>query len=382
MNRKWLTAAGLGDSSQKRYLYQWESIDQSFNPRIGFGAGTFTRASTGLYLDANGVYQSAAVNIPRFGYDGAGNFGLLLEGARTNVCLWNRDLTNAVWTASNVTVAKDQVGADGVAASASSLTATAGNGTVLQVVTLASSTRAQSVMVKRITGTGVIDMTTDGGATWTAITVTASYARQWFTQATVVNPSIGFRIVTSGDAIAVDYVGNETGAFPSSPMATTTVAVTRAADALSFPYNAVPQAMTVYAKFVELGTILTGTSSGLWDIGSSGDASLFCLNDGGTYGSINRTTASVAAILGTAPSYGQGTELRVAVAADGSQVLGQSLGGAAETTVTASANAFAPFAAATLQVGGRAGGLQGFALFQSIRIAAGVQTMTTMQAAV
>lgn len=158
--------------------------------------------------------------------------GLLIENARTNVVLWNRDLTDAAWTASNITTAKDQTGPDGVSNSASSITASAGNGTILQAITLASSARYQSAWVKRLTGSGVINMTMDNGATWTAITVTAGWTKVEIPTQTLANPTVGFRIVTNGDAIAVDFVQNEDGAFASSPIPTTTAAATRAADSV------------------------------------------------------------------------------------------------------------------------------------------------------
>ena len=62
--------------------------------------------------------------------------GLLIEETRTNVVLHNRDLTNAAWVKTNMTAVKDQTGVDGVANSASKITATAANATVLQTITL------------------------------------------------------------------------------------------------------------------------------------------------------------------------------------------------------------------------------------------------------
>ena len=176
----------------------------------------------------NVVTGAAAYFGPRFDYPGGVAAGLLIEESRTNIALWNRDLTNAAWTKTNVTAALNQTGIDGTANSASTITASAGNGTVLQAITLASSQRFQSTFTKRITGTGTVNMTTDGGATWTAITVTGSWARVSIPAQTVTNPSIGFQIVTNGDAIAVDYVQNENGAFATSPIYTTTASVTRA----------------------------------------------------------------------------------------------------------------------------------------------------------
>ena len=58
---------------------------------------TFSRASTATYTDATGTIQTAGVNAPRWDYSGGGLNGLLIEEARTNLALWNRDFTNAAW---------------------------------------------------------------------------------------------------------------------------------------------------------------------------------------------------------------------------------------------------------------------------------------------
>jgi hypothetical protein len=55
----------------------------------------------------------------------------------------------------------------------------------------------------------------------------------------VTDPVVGFRIVTSGDAIAVDYAQLENGAFSTSAIGTTTsAAVTRSADVASITGSA------------------------------------------------------------------------------------------------------------------------------------------------
>lgn len=195
---------------------------------------TFTRASTAWAFNASGVLVSAANNVPRFDYDPSSLAlqGLLMEEQRTNLALWCRDLTNAAWTKTNITAVKDQTGIDGAANSASKITASAANGVVLQSVTSASAARITTAYVKRITGSGVVQMTQNGGTTWTPVTVTASWTRVSIPSATVTNPSIGFRLVTNGDAIAVDCVQLESAAFATSPIATTTASVTRAQDFL------------------------------------------------------------------------------------------------------------------------------------------------------
>jgi hypothetical protein len=236
-----------------------------------------SRASTGYAKDSAGNLVAFGVNTLR-----RTDLGLLVEEARTNVVLWCRDQTNAAWTKSNITAALDQIGADGSANSATSLTATAGNGTVLQAITLGSSARFQSAFVKRLVGTGNIQMTMDNGATWTNITTTASYQQLSIPSQTLANPTVGFRIVTNGDSIAVDFVMNEGGTFQTSPILTTTVAATRAADnitatgALLNLLNAVGNVgpVSVFAQTYQM----LHASSNAAVVGSGGSRQLLALN--------------------------------------------------------------------------------------------------------
>jgi len=210
---------------------------------------TCTRASTGYYTNANGTLQSFGNNVLRYETGPNGN-GLLVEESRTNVVLWNRDLTNVSWTKTNCTAALDQTANDGTVNGASSLLATAGNATCLQAITLGSSARFQSCWIKRITGTGTINMTMDNGATWTAVTVTAGWTSVSIPTQTLANPTVGFQIVTNGDKIAIDFVQNENGAFQTSPIPTTSSSATRAVDSITGStagfYNAT--ASTLYTQ--------------------------------------------------------------------------------------------------------------------------------------
>lgn len=200
-----------------------------------FGLGptlTFTRASSGTYFDASGVLQTASTNEPRFdNLPDGGSLGLLFELARTNELLWNRDCTDAAWTKTNITPTLDATGLGGVANSASTLTATAGNGTCGQAITLGSAEYTFSVYVKRVTGTGDIDITDNSGAAWTTLTGLSDtqWTRHDITR-TQANPDVGFRIVTSGDAIEVDYGQVEANNAPSSAIATTSSSASRSED--------------------------------------------------------------------------------------------------------------------------------------------------------
>jgi hypothetical protein len=246
----WALAGASIDLDFARDRYYWK--------RPGL---TVTRATPVSYaVTSGGVWQAFNANILR-----RTDKGVLIEPTRTNVVLHNRDLTNAAWTPTNITAAKDQVGIDGVANAASSLTATAGNGTILQAITLASSARFQSAFVKRITGTGTIEMTMDNGATWTAITVTSSYQQLNIPTQTLANPTVGFRIVTSGDAIAVDFVQNENGVDQTSPIPVTTVAVQRDADVFSL--TAPPRFGELYSLYSESTVnVVTATLQLSWQM--------------------------------------------------------------------------------------------------------------------
>jgi hypothetical protein len=245
-------SGGAGTSSTADILV-WHArssfVTYETTPRASDDVSTTTAAYYGPRFDNT----MAVANSP---------LGLLIEEARTNVVLWNRDLTNAAWTlGATMTRAKDQIGIDGVANSASSITGglVSATNTILQAVVLGSSARFQSAYVKRLVGTGVVNMTTDGGTTWTAITVTSTYTRVTIPTQTLANPSVGFQIMTSTDSIAVDFVQNENGVVVTSPIFTTTAAVTRAADVAQLAgraLNLVQSAIgTLVAEFVGNGPI-------------------------------------------------------------------------------------------------------------------------------
>jgi hypothetical protein len=195
---------------------------------------TVTRASQETITGSAGNLTYAPNGSGTAGIGAAlSNAGLQVFEARTNVVLWNNDLTNAAWTASSITAAKDQTGPDGVANSASSILATAGNGTILQGITLSSAAAFQSAYVKRLIGTGVVNMTMDNGVTWAAVTVTSAWTRVSIPTQTLANPTVGFQIVTNGDKIAVALVQNENGTFATPAIPTTSGSAARAADVIT-----------------------------------------------------------------------------------------------------------------------------------------------------
>lgn len=230
---------------------------------MAFGDFTFARAGTKRVLNSSGVLAEVAANVPAFEFNTDGTFrGLLIEPAATNLALWSRDLTNAAWTKTNATASFTATGAGGSANTATILTATAGNATILQAITSASSARVFSAYVRRRTGTGTVEITQDNGLTWTAITLTTSYQRFTTASQTLTNPTVGFRIVTSGDAIDVDFCQAETGAVATSAIPTTSATASRVADSVTLTGASSLIGQTAGTLYVEAETRILGGTSG------------------------------------------------------------------------------------------------------------------------
>jgi len=172
----------------------------------------------GNYSDREGIYRKAILNRLRFGKKA------LLEGGRFQyVPLTDyRDFgITSNWVVTNITQGTEVVTLiDETTDTVNTLTASAANGTlILDLGTLASAPNTVSFFLKRKTGTGIIQITLDGGATWTAVTgiATGFWTRVDVTQ-TLADPDIGIRIVDINDAIYVDWAQSENGAFPTSPI--------------------------------------------------------------------------------------------------------------------------------------------------------------------
>ena len=216
--------------------------------------------------------------------------GFRREAAATNNLLHSRDLSNAAWsTKTNITADKTATGLDGIANTASILTATAADAIILQPITLASAARCASAYVKRRTGTGTISFTQDGGGTWTDITSqinSSTWSRVQITS-TLADPSVGFKISTIGDEIDVDCVQNEAGTWATSPIVTTTAAVTRNAESNIYgtTSNIDFAQGTFYCEIQSAGNTSTITPLSLGDSSASlstGGYSSWRANDGTT----------------------------------------------------------------------------------------------------
>lgn len=221
-------------------------IDGETINATGGGAGVYVAA------DSNRLSNLFAVR------NGSGTFSGTLTGATSGASSVITSST-AIWTGTNVTIALNQFGADG-ATTVCSATATAGNATVLQSIPAgASSRRVGSMYLKRLVGTGTVQITIDGGTTWTTAAVTSNYTLFQTPIQTSTAPVIGIRLVTNGDSVAVDFAQEEAlptanDFFASYPNTTKPLPRTKPADGISILQGS-PFGITTGTFFIEWGPL-------------------------------------------------------------------------------------------------------------------------------
>jgi len=205
---------------------------RTLDPRI-----TFVRNTIGTYYNEEGILKTAVAGQPRFDYDpvtGVSN-GLLLEEPRTNQLTFSAtfETTGAakVWTDTSIdrTLDSGVIAPDGT--TAIKFAALAANATVAisGSVTTGPVYRTFSVWLQRVAGTGIISITMDNGTNWYPVTITSTLTRYTFTNSTSDN-RVAIKIATSGDSIIMWGAQLEDGAFVTSYIPTTTLAVLRNSD--------------------------------------------------------------------------------------------------------------------------------------------------------
>jgi hypothetical protein len=396
---------------------------QWYTPGDTITGENFTRASTATYFDANGVMQTAAINTKRDGHYIGGVRSILLEDARTNICLQSQDFATT-WTLGNATVTANAVNGLDNTATGDKLKEDGTTNThfVFQTITCANGAQTLSVfahagertkivvaMSDNTTGSASIGVDLTNGTTfasglgvgsWTNISATVTpYPTNGYYRITLTaTRGAGtqtlpqFYLWTTG-IIYAGIAGNglyiwgaqlEMASFASSYIPTLALAVTRAADSYSLPFTTPPQEMTVYAKFVEGGTLVV--SGRLADITGAADtgARFILSGSAGVYASTHSNgVAAVASAEALTPSIGDTVEVNGRLFGDGSVDITQTRnGGALEVGAQTAPNALAGAWSGPLiwlNSGGTAGSV-GYTAIQALRIVAGVRTLDAMRA--
>jgi hypothetical protein len=236
-------------------------------PMTTDGQLTFGRASTATRVNASGLIETVASNVPRLDYLGSTCPKLQLEPSRTNLALHSSAINNAAWVKVQVTLtANVAVSPDGTTnAEKIAINSGISGGYVYQSIATTSSTvYTSSFFIKaagvnftkfysNVTGSyfaAVINLTT-GAITNSdfAVTPTATnYGNGWwrvsYTETSgggsvpiyvdAGSTSNGGAITGNGtDGILIWGAQVEAGAYATSYVPTTTAAVTRLADACS-----------------------------------------------------------------------------------------------------------------------------------------------------
>jgi hypothetical protein len=236
---------------------------------------TFSRASTGTFVDSNGLIQTAASGVPRFDHTGATgeSLGLLVEEARANIFTYSEQFNDVAWTKTNTTILSNVFTAPDGAATADALVESTDAVNTFHRVHFSSATTngtsyTFSVFARYISRRWLMvtgnrngwhaffdiqnGVTGNKGSLVSAQSIQA-LADGWYKCSATITAdatlgSVAFEIASStvnGTDRSPSYIGNgqscfhlwgaqlEVGAFPTSYIPTIASTVTRAADVAS-----------------------------------------------------------------------------------------------------------------------------------------------------
>ncbi len=223
-------------------------LDLSFTGGVLPDGAAFARASTGKYFNSSGVLSAAAIDEARFDYSPStlALCGLLIEPQRSNIALYSVG-TGSAWLIGGMTVTSGADTAPDGTASAIMVNVTSTANIYRQDIAVsAGATYTFSFWAKRGTATDIKYSVTNLTAGGDIVAKTSYYSSlNASTYTRVIVPftvpagctSVRVFIMRDTGALGTTYVWGaqlEAGAAVSSCIPTTTTAVTRAADQLSF----------------------------------------------------------------------------------------------------------------------------------------------------
>jgi hypothetical protein len=340
---------------------------------------TFTRATATTRIDKGGLYAAVSSGFAATDWVDADGDGLRelpalrLAAAATNLCLQSENF-GTTWSAIGSptrsaaaktcgTVSLDLIGDDSAAALEGYTQAVTFTGDAVKAVSIhvAQGTSTSSVIRLRDVTAGTNKMlavlTWSSGVPSVAMT-TGTYLgkvalangvyRLLFqtTSVTAANtnnvdvyPATDAALAATGTGdVYAGGVQAENALFPGPYIKTTTTTATRNADALSATFSARPQAMSVYARFIEQGSIHGGSTRRIIHIGSGSDPRLLLMTTSTVYRfHYDQGSSTVESVAATAPAIGDVVELLGTITDAGVVQLTQAINGTAATASASSA---------------------------------------------
>jgi hypothetical protein len=270
-------------------------------PLTADGQLTFSRASTATRVNASGLIETVASNVPRLDYTNSTCPKLLLEPSRTNAALYSSDFDQ--WS--------DGLGCDIFANTAVSPDGTTNADTLsfganadsraFRSVSFSSGTWTFSVYAKSSTGKKFRFRISDpSGTQYSSDQTTTSTWQRFSYQFTGAPTAIALTNEAAATAGSIDVYGfqGELGAYPTSLIPTTTAAVTRLVDACSKTgissligqtegtlfIDVVPNDLTGSARYISIEAA-AGPGSGWIGIFGEGDNTFRFYGDGWDFNS-------------------------------------------------------------------------------------------------
>jgi hypothetical protein len=238
---------------------------KALDPRI-----TFTRASGGSYVGADGLIKYAGVNEARFDHDPetGESLGLLIEESRSNLLTWSEDFSDSSWFKDNINIQSGYLAPDGTLSATwvqenSSTSLHRLQATILGIT--GSTSYCRSVYVKSDGSDRNVLIQTDGFVNWEdpgslvfnpktgtvvlstvdnygVIPVVNGWYRIWISSSTTSSPNSTLNFELELNKAAQDYTGDgysgayfwgaqfEVGSFPTSYIPTQASTRTRSTE--------------------------------------------------------------------------------------------------------------------------------------------------------